>query len=846
MTFITKLRQRQQLQQWLLILLTTIIFFQTCYRSRVNTQFAQPFIPLYAYAAGIAISEMEYGSEPGIGYLAVYNQFTPLIIWGVDWGPEFSIVNKAIDQALNLKDVTAAGAYYTSYEGLTIFYKLAFQGFGFKAESALYLFWSLLALSILIFMITFYRRLILLFYLLLFTCALFAISQTQGVLLESIIRVRFLPILSILPAFYLSLLIVGQRKRDWVSIAGAVGQTLILVLALQIRSSALYQLLFLLGTTVIFGVLWFAKHKLNRATGVTSLSFWPLALVLVGFLFFKWYTLNPALPNGAVTNRSCTWHMFYMGLAAHPDAPEKYGVVGADSDGFLLVERRAPEWGYEGRVIDAMKSLIAIPLTDTQEEGIPWCGQVYEEIVKDEFLSIFRQDPWFIISSYLYKFSKYFRLYFSPLARDFINVIYAQPSTTNYVGANGYGFGVLDQVINWSIIISLILGIFIVHKTFLQEWLLPLILLVLQFLSALLVPILYRPIHNTIADSALSLTIILLAVFSGGIWYGFHLIERNWSHLNRFKLVYISFAVIVPTVILRIIFGYQPFKPDANELPPRQETLFYRQQADQVFHKHLGFHPILYQDEYYAIARPQLGLIDLNNPQAVYQCQTDGQCVVGTSLEQTKIRVSLLQTETYKKWNIIPYKGRYYVLDQTLDPELILTNNTAWDECYAQHQCVAGNTLEKAKQLTEVKIVLKNYQGFDIVSYLDKFYALSQTLPVLGEGFDPTVFISEHLLQECTAHGQCAIGNSLDEAKQLVGLLTPELVEADYQGFYIVAYNYKFYALPQTFITLDQRLESIPFLDENFWQACQTEKQCVIGNSLEEAKQLVELLETTP
>ncbi len=763
-----------QLQQWLIILLIAILFLLTYNRSWINTQKSPPYLMNYAQAASISISELIYGSDQGVGYLKIYDLFTPLFR-GADWGPEFSMVNTAIEKALSLKNVSSEGTHSTNYERLDAYYKVAFLLFGYKAESAFYLFWFLLAGSVLIFLVTFYKQPILLFYLLLFMCALFAISQTQGVLLESIIRNRFFPILTVLPSFYLALIIFGYYKWNWLSFIGVVGQALILAIIIYVRPSSLYQILFLIGATLMLMMVVRQKRKTSGQSLSFAIQFWPLIVVLIVNILVRGYTFNLASHN-SVTNRNCSWHIYYMGLAAHPEAFEKYGIIRDDAVVFRVVEQRAPELGYSYNHSNLLRTLIIGLPANPENNEIATCGAIYETIVKDEFLKIFRQDWWFVVSSYFYRFFLYFQVYFSPLDQDIINTVRANPANPG-IDLNYKAFGIINQLSNWPVVIALILGIFLVQKNFLMEWITPLLLFVLQFGCALLIPLLYFPINHTIADSALSLTVVLMALFSGAVCYGLRFISRRQTNTNLLYLGFISLIVLLPVLIFRNLWGYAPFEPGAK--PLTQETQFYGQPLDQLFPEYDGFNIILYKDKYYALA--QLGQVDLTDESELGQCQLQNQCFVGNSLEGVKIQVS------------------------------------------------------------PPKIIVKNIKGFDIVEYDHKFYLLSYALGKLYQDIDPAMLIDEQFLQACEDHGQCAIGNSLEEAKQLVDLM-PKLVLEDYQGFDVVSYYYKFYVLSRVTGILEQGLDPAGFTDERFLQECQAHSQCATGNSLEEAKQLVDLL----
>lgn len=510
----------QQLYQALFVFLIIVVLLQTYQQTWFNTLRSPPLIHNYGPAAGIAISEFQYGANQFMGYNKILNLFpTRRLLDNIgDAGPDFSIVNTAIQQALNLENVSSEGIYFVRpYEekGLVIYYKLAFLLFGYKAESAFYLYWLFLGVSVLVFLISYFNRPTLLFFLLLFTCSLFAILQTQGIIYQSIIRNRFFPILAILPSFYLILIILGNYTRKWRFFIGTIVQALILSLINNIRPSSLYSLLFLFGTTIILLVVKRTKLSLFSYLRVQLL---PLVIVLGFFTLIKVYTSNPVAHTQ--TGRNCTWHSLYLGLSAHPESKEKYGIFWGDMASVNVVR----QLGY---VVDQSYDYACAEGQKWQEsesgEGdtIVWCSEAYEKILKDEFLKICRQDPYFVIKSYLYKFYQYLKIYFS--SQDFTL------SGTNFY----YPFGVIEHLVEWVPMTALILGIFLIKEQFLQGWFLLLTLSMFAFSFSLSVPILYVPRNHTIADSALYFTIILLVVFAAVICFIIRFFEQRINMKKR-------------------------------------------------------------------------------------------------------------------------------------------------------------------------------------------------------------------------------------------------------------------------------------------------------------------------
>ena len=893
------------LQRWGLMLLILTIFSISYIQSERNTQQSQPYLVNYIQALSIAISETVYGSEQAIGYMKVHNTLYPLQWRDVDWGPEFSVVNNAITEAMHLENVASEGRHSTIYEGgLATYYKMALQIFGYRAESAFYLYWLLLAIPILIYLITFYKRPVLLYFLLLFVISLFAISQTQGVLIESIIRNRFFPLLAILPSFYLALIISGEHKRSWFVLVGVICQALILAFVVYVRPSAIYQLLFLITATILLiflykqpflgilakGISWlsskflfiFSRNK-SRTLNLQTLSsraihLWPLAIVLVGYMFIRFYTLNPVFEN-TVTNRGCSWHMFYMGLAGHPDAQTKYNIILSDGMVAELVASRAPEWGYEDV---AVMSFMLDESSENSDKVIPLCTSLYEEIVRDEFLKIFQKDPWFVISSYFHKLKLYFQVYINPLNYDIVKGLHDSPSRPT-IPLNYYNFGVLNNLLDWPVIIALILGLFLVEDIFLRRWLSPLLLLCLGFLFALLIPTIYYPINNTIIDSALYLTIILLALFSGGVCYSMHFFQTRLSfQSDMIKFGCISIMVILPALILPLTFNYQPKIwldwNDSNKFVEQSETSFYGQVLDKIIGIYSGTGVFLYQDKYYAIPEV-LWPLDEN---ILDDCLTHEACTVGNSQAEILELANQLPLssanevtdliKTISTSSSLPGFGSELLLNNTAGPTFAW-HSRQWPE-FPQwvdlvfHQPVKLETVGLQAQIytphssptsagSPNLVKLNLNRQIQSPSY-DPTRAPRNVL-LLGAEEDGTFSELGSLQLDFANKGAWAFQPLSNQTKKfnhyrllfLDNYGDPEFITAqeirlygqkekeEYQGFDIVWANDTYYASVET-----------PWIDRSYEailnQCQQDQSQCVTGNTLDSVKQQIDSLPAPP
>lgn len=445
-------------------------------------------------AIGMAISELRFGSTGYSGYFAVLNKLTehgmtndPRILenYGMTADELLTngdILNNAIEVALHTKDVSSFGQYQIFGDdiGLVTYYELSFYIFGYRIESFFYLYFLLFSGSIVVFLLTFYRRVDLLNVLLLLTCSHFVISSVApivGIELQTVHNPRFLPVLAIIPALYISLLILGKEQLNLMTLSGTIIQTCILVLVIHARSSARYEIIFL---SVIFSLLflwhywrhnlYIGKYLLNRT------CFWPLGIVIIGLFILNFHLLlyrHYSYSATTTAGKHVFWHAVYIGLSAHPDSWRKYDIDFQDMASARLVQKRA----YE---------LYGVT------EPVPYYGELYEPILKSETIRILINDPRFAIETFLYyKPLMFFKSYFSP------------------------SFGATRYLFSWPLLPVLVLGSLLAGRGFLRQWLRYFALLVFALLFSLIPSMLAVPHPAYIADPALLFTCIIYMVISG-------------------------------------------------------------------------------------------------------------------------------------------------------------------------------------------------------------------------------------------------------------------------------------------------------------------------------------------
>ena len=166
------------------------------------------------------------------------------------------LINEGIANAASLgprtKGFIADGGLKTMvYDdvGIVDFIKIAFAAFGFKVQSLYYLFFATLLLSTTAFVLQYWKNVLAQILLL---CNLFAFY----IELQSPIFTRDMPTfwgmrhgstLAILPMWHLVLLLVYRTRLSLAALMLAAIQVAILVLAIKMRGSALWTVIFLVG-----------------------------------------------------------------------------------------------------------------------------------------------------------------------------------------------------------------------------------------------------------------------------------------------------------------------------------------------------------------------------------------------------------------------------------------------------------------------------------------------------------------------------------------------------------------------------------------------------------------------
>lgn len=450
----------------------------------------------------IAISDLKYGLEGNVGYRKVYNIIYPSLERG-DAGIPIETMNKAINKTLSIEDVSASGIHYIigtgTANGMIDFMKLSFILFGFQAESFFYLYMVLLIIPVLLFIISFRNNLHYLFIGFLFLICYQLIASTSIVKFETILHVRFIALLTILPTIHLALLVMDKHKFALFTLIGALIQASILLFSFYIRSHSRYQFMFLASLPIFL----FIYNKIRFKTKVKLNQFWPLAVVLASFLLFQMYL--SFIRDSSITDKESAypvWHQTYIGLAGHPQAKEKYGIEFSDANALRLVIKRAAEKGNILEYNDMVQNVIFGIDPEKHKSKIILVGVEYENIIRKEFFKILINDPLFVISSYFYKIPTYIKAFLSGSK----NASFLPESYGNVDG--------LCKLFNPFRIAVIIFIAFLFSRNIVFRWKSYFHLLLFNLVFALIPPIVTLPACHSILDSVLLLSIIFYSLLA--------------------------------------------------------------------------------------------------------------------------------------------------------------------------------------------------------------------------------------------------------------------------------------------------------------------------------------------
>ncbi|HEX3754914.1 MAG TPA: hypothetical protein VHV26_07540 [Rhizomicrobium sp.] len=320
-------------------------------------------------AMSIAISESYYGVH--LGYIGLKSVEDKLIeVWNrgvtnpgdpalIQHGNDGALINEALQAAASLgpqhigylsnRDLTTT--WYDDM-GEVDFYRLAFRLFGLQIQSYYYLFFAILAISALVFIVTFHDNVYALITLL---CTLFAFYTTLHLGLfntdaPTFPGMRHSSSLALIPMWYFIFLL--GRRPSLGRVAGAVIEALIMVFAWRVRGSVSWMFMFVLAAAFVTALgYWLRQARGERSWWglARATAQWPVLVVALGIAADAVYVqaeLHAIYFTDDVLPYHGAWQAAYTGLAYVPEiyprrvqeAIDKYiggDAVGSDAVGMF-------------------------------------------------------------------------------------------------------------------------------------------------------------------------------------------------------------------------------------------------------------------------------------------------------------------------------------------------------------------------------------------------------------------------------------------------------------------------------------------------------------------------------
>lgn len=268
-------------------------------------------------------------------------------------------------------------------KGLIDLTLLAFAGFGVEASALFTATFLIFSLSVLLFVLQFHAGAAKMALLLATLAGLYAVFFTFQVSDQStsFIEPRFLGFLSVVSTLHILLLLLAREPLSRLSLVLAAGQVALMLFAVHVRTSALWQVLCVAAVYV-------ALLPLSGGRRQRSALILLLAVGFLGLQGYKRVTFNRAYFDGDISTR-VVWHNALSGLGANPFFHRAYHLDPlSDVPTTQAVDRYLSQTGQTS----VQQALFANPnYAGGNFQGFKWA--FYEPAARDLYLSIAAQYP---------------------------------------------------------------------------------------------------------------------------------------------------------------------------------------------------------------------------------------------------------------------------------------------------------------------------------------------------------------------------------------------------------------------------------------------------------------------
>jgi hypothetical protein len=243
-------------------------------------------------------------------------------------------------------------------KGIVDFVKLAFATFGYHSDRIIYLYFLLLALSILIFVLRFRASRLAPVIAGSFLAAHYLILPAvfYNLQLRSVLAPRFLPVLGLMACLHCLFFALRPSLKPS-DLAGLIAQVGLLIFTMHLRSVTIWEITLagVFGALVFFaGLVSTPRQNGARRRWAALIPAGLLVFGMAGLSEYRQLTYNRHYLNGDVMATRPFWHNILSGFAINPVLARQYGFKVDDSSEvratgrFLTRHGRAEEWQAMG------------------------------------------------------------------------------------------------------------------------------------------------------------------------------------------------------------------------------------------------------------------------------------------------------------------------------------------------------------------------------------------------------------------------------------------------------------------------------------------------------------------
>lgn len=372
----------------------------------------------------IALSETVYGLNLGyVGFEPVKAKLAEIWNRGGSGLNDPAVIKNCGDRDLLNEAITAASSlgpqaigYVGNHTLITAVYddvgyvdfvKLSFSLFGRRIEAMYHTFFLVLGISAAVFAATL-RRSVTAILVLLTGLLAFVVEMNTGIFYEampSVTGLRHSSALALIPMWYFVFLL--RRRFSWSLLAGVVIQLAILILAMRVRGSASWTVLFIILVGAVAALQEWRSPRSLRSL-IQAIARWPLLVLAIGLAGNALYSkavLHPVYSTDDVIPYHGLWHSAVLGLQYDPSlySARTTTMMSAGVTGDAIGYYEAIDYLERTHFLPAPAAITDVPIGYLS----PWTGAVkfrlHDDVMRGVFFAAVRAHPLAVASVYLYE-----------------------------------------------------------------------------------------------------------------------------------------------------------------------------------------------------------------------------------------------------------------------------------------------------------------------------------------------------------------------------------------------------------------------------------------------------------